>query len=247
VRIRREAQIQDYVSDFYEEQRYQLPYARLYHDWLSQKILSSVVCKGRILDDGCGTGILSEALQEPGIELIGLDISRKMLMNASKRMKMLTMGDSECLPFTDSAFDLVIGRSLLHHLSDPAKGVREIHRVLRTNGEMVVVDTNRSLISALPRALAKRGEHFSDEHKNMSQSELLSIISRYFRIDNVYHFGFLAYPIAFPDIVKMGKCIPFAKSLTKVLIKIDELFARIPLIRTQSWGVMIKSTKPKAY
>ena len=119
---RTEIDTQDHVSDFYEEQRYKRPYARIYHDWWTQKMLSFVSCKGRVLDNGCGTGILSEAMPREGIELIGLDISHNMLQHASKRIERLVLGDSQRLPFADGAFDLVVGRSLLHHLPDPAKG-----------------------------------------------------------------------------------------------------------------------------
>lgn len=242
-----EVDTQDNVCRFYEELRYKKPYSRVYHDWWIQKMLSFVSCKGRVLDNGCGTGILSEAMSGEGIELIGLDISRNMLRHASGRIERLVLGDSQRLPFADGAFDLVVGRSLIHHLPDPAKGVAEIHRVLRGNGEMVVVDTNNSLISSIPRAVAKGGEHFSDDHKNMALPQLFRHINRYFHIDIVYHFGYLAYPIGFPDIVDMGKYIPRAVPFTKVLIKIDELLARIPMLRTQSWGVMIKSTKTEVF
>ncbi|MCK4782639.1 MAG: class I SAM-dependent methyltransferase, partial [Desulfobacteraceae bacterium] len=170
---RDEISTQDYVSGCYEEQRYQLPYARLYHNWWTQKMLSFVSCKGTVLDNGCGTGILSEAMPNGEIELIGVDISQNMLQHARKRIKRLVLGDSQCLPFADATFDLIVGRSLLHHLPDSAQGVKEMHRVLRSGGEIVVVDTNSSLISTLPRALAKRGAHFSDDHKNMPKSELL--------------------------------------------------------------------------
>ena len=240
---RTEIDTQDYISDFYEEQRYKRPYARIYHDWWMQKMLSFVSCKGCILDNGCGTGILSEAMPREGIKLIGLDISHNMLQYASKRIERLVLGDSQRLPFADGAFDLVVGRSLLHHLPDPAKGVAEIHRVLRGGGEMVMVDTNSSLISTIPRAVAKGGEHFSDDHKNMALPKLVSTIKQYFHIDNVYHFGYFAYPIGFPDIADIGRYIPFAPRLTRKFIKVDEWISRIPWLRKQSWGVMIKSTK----
>ena len=206
-------------------------------------MLSFVSCKGRVLDNGCGTGILSEAMPREGIELIGLDISHNMLQHASKRIERLVLGDSQRLPFADGAFDLVVGRSLLHHLPDPAKGVAEISRVLCTGGEMVVVDTHKSLISAVPRAIAKKSKHFSDEHRNMSIADLTNIIRQHFQIDIIYYFGYLAYPIGFPDIADIGRYIPFAPRLTRKFIKVDEWISRIPWLRKQSWGVMIKSTK----
>jgi len=240
---RTEIDTQNYVSEFYEEQRYQLPYARLYHDWWTQRMLSFTSCQGRILDNGCGTGILFETLADKEVEVVGLDISHNMIKHAKSRCSKLVLGDSQRLPFADGTFDVVVGRSLLHHLPDPTQGVAEISRVLCGGGEMVVVDTHRSLISAVPRAIAKKGKHFSDDHMNMSLSDLTRIIGQYFQIDKIYYFGYLAYPIGFPDIIDIGKYIPSADHLTRLLIKVDEWISLIPWLRTQSWGVMIKSTK----
>ncbi len=206
-------------------------------------MLSFVSCRGRILDNGCGTGILCEALLGKELEVVGVDISFKMLVYARKRMQRLVLGDSQRLPFADGAFDLIVGRSLLHHLHNPAHGVAEMARILRAGGEMLVVDTHRSLISAIPRLMANRGKHFSEDHKNMALLELVRIIGRHFIIDTIHCFGYLAYPIGFPDIIDIGKYLPFAVPMTKILIKIDELIAHIPLLKTQSWGVMIKATK----
>jgi ubiquinone/menaquinone biosynthesis C-methylase UbiE len=234
---------QDFVSIFYEENRYSKKYSRCYHDWWNKKMLSFVSLKGRILDNGCGTGILFETISEKTKSIIGIDISYKMLDYAKQRTSNLILGDSQYLPFQDGSFDLVIGRSLLHHIPDPYLGLKEMARVLKRNGEIVIVDTNKSILSILPRYLANKGEHFSDDHKNMHINHLKKIISDYFNIEKVYYFGYLAYPIGFPDIFDIGKYIPYPTVFTKFLIKLDSVISNIPIIRTQSWGIMIKGTK----
>jgi hypothetical protein len=73
--------------------------------------------------------------------------------------------------------------------------------------------------------------------------QLVSLLEKFFRIDKIYHFGYLAYPLGFPDIIDIGKYFSFAVTLTRILIKVDEWIAKMPFIRTQSWGIMIKGTK----
>jgi len=237
-----EASTQNYVSEFYEERRYQKTYSRCYHDWWNQKMLSLVSVAGRILDNGCGTGILFEYLLK-GKAAFGMDISPNMLKFAQQRWEKLILGDSQELPFKDGSFDLIVGRSLLHHLPKPRRGVAEMARVLRDEGEVVVADTNRSILSSIPRAIAKKGEHFSDDHQNLHRAQLVALLEEFFIIDHICHFGYFAYPLGFPDLIDLGKFLPYPVAVTKTLIKVDEWISKIPLIRTQSWGIIIKGTK----
>lgn len=235
--------VQNYVSQFHENQRYQISYAHCYHSWWTKKMLSFLSLKGNILDNGCGTGILIKSLNKKKFNIVGVDRSYNMIKYAKYHSKRFVLGDSQQLPFQDAIFDIIVGRSLLHHLSDLSSGVAEMARLLKVNGEIILTDTNNSLLSILPRTLAYRRKHFSDDHRNMVISELTHIIEEYFRIDIIYYFGYLAYPIGFPDIIDIGKYLPYAEPLTKLLIKVDECISLIPWIKTQSWGVMIKATK----
>jgi ubiquinone/menaquinone biosynthesis C-methylase UbiE len=238
-----EIDIQNYVSQFYEESRYQKDYSLLYHKWWNKKMLSFVSVNGKVLDNGCGTGIMGSTLSDAPELLVGLDISINMLKYAKCRLDKIVHGDSQKLPFQDNSFNVVIGRSLLHHLPDPFQGLKEMARVLKNNGEMIIVDTNNSILSHVPRIIANKGKHFSDDHKNMSHKELIHMIQQLFIVETVYFFGYLAYPIGFPDVFDIGKYLPSPIHNTKTLIKIDELISRIPLLRTQSWGIMIKGIK----
>jgi ubiquinone/menaquinone biosynthesis C-methylase UbiE len=237
-----EVDVQDFVADFHDQYRYRKDYSRYYYDYINNKMLSFVSVEGRILDNGCGTGILLETLGERGV-VVGFDISFNMLKHARRGSDLIVLGDSQILPFQDGCFELVIGRSLLHHLPDPLKGVEEMARVLKTNGEMIVVDTNHSLLSAVPRHFAKKGKHFSDEHKNMRIKELTQIIEESFIVEHVYYFGYLAYPLSFPDIIDIGRYLPWPVKVTKLLTKLDSAISGLPIVRKQSWGVMIKGTK----
>jgi SAM-dependent methyltransferase len=238
-----EISTQELAAGFYEGARYRAGHARWYHDWWTREMLSRVSVRGRVLDDGCGTGILLESIPAGTCTVVGIDISRAMLKHAGPKGGRLVLGDSQRLPFADGCFDLVIGRSLLHHLPDPALGISEMARVLRPGGEMIVVDTNASLLSLVPRALAGRSDHFSRDHKNLRAEKLVRTIRESFHVDDVVYFGYLAYPMGFPDIVDLGRVVPWPGAVTKILTRIDGWIARVPLLRTQSWGVMIKGTR----
>lgn len=237
-----EIKVQDKVADFYEELRYKRPYSKRYHAWWTDIMLSLIRTDGLILDNGCGIGLLAERL--PQAYLIGLDASRGMLSKAKERMSKLVLGDSQALPFENGTFDAVFCRSILHHLSDPALGVAEIHRVLKRGGEAIFAETNSSILSELPRKLINKSDHFSEEHKNFHRKELLRLINSRLRVEKVQFFGHIAYPLlGFPDLFDLFKYFPLKRLFETLLMGFDELVSHIPGLRTQSWGIIVKARK----
>ena len=237
-----EVAVQDAVASCYEEARYKNPWSRRYHAWWTQLMIRHIDRAGRILDNGCGTGELSEALPDEWIT--GIDVSSEMVRIAGRKYWRTLIGDSQTLPFTDASFDVVIARSLLHHLPNPAQGLAEMARVLRPGGEVVAVDTNRSLLSVLPRVLAGRTRHFSSEHKNFNARELVALFNAHFTVKAVRFFGYAGYPIlGFPDLIDCFKYFPAKELCYRVLMGVDETLARVPLVRSQAWAVLIKARK----
>lgn len=237
-----EIAVQDRVACEYEQKRYRDPYARRYHDWWTDRMLAHVRTEGRFLDNGCGIGLLFDKVS-PG-RIVGLDISSEMLSYAARYSDQLILGNSQQLPLKDESFDVVFCRSLLHHLPEPQLAVKEIYRVLRPKGQAVFADTNRSLLSALPRMIANLGQHFSQEHKNLNRRAIERLLKPYFEIEDIKYFGYLAYPLlGFPDILKLFKYVPFKSIAEPALMLIDNVLSKIPVIRTQSWGILVKAVK----
>jgi len=105
-----------------------------------------------ILDVATGTGDFAiEALKLNPEKIIGVDISEGMLEVGRKKMKSnghdgiieLTYGDSENLPFEENKFDAVIVAFGVRNFENLEKGLKEIHRVLRPNGRMVVLEFSK--------------------------------------------------------------------------------------------------------
>jgi ubiquinone/menaquinone biosynthesis C-methylase UbiE len=241
---RKEQETQDYAAKYYEEQRYTKGYSVKYQNWWSKKMIDLVGPNGKILDVGCGTGYFAEKFLSK-YDVMGVDISEEMIRYAQTRMKKAVQGDAQNMPFPDNTFDVVIARSLLHHLPDPKQGAKEIKRVLKNGGRVIFADTHNSFLSDLPRKIMyKKNKHFSDEHKNFKEEELIKIIGSELTIIKKYYFGYIAYPLmGFPDVLDVFKYFPLKKILITALIKFDELMSKIPVIKKQSFGIMILAEK----
>uniref|UniRef100_UPI00260F1721 class I SAM-dependent methyltransferase n=1 Tax=Pelagibius sp. TaxID=1931238 RepID=UPI00260F1721 len=175
---------------------------------------------------------------------VGLDISSAMLESAAKHSDRLIQGNSQNLPFADGTFDLAFCRSLLHHLPEPEKAVEEMHRVLRPGGELVLVDPNTSILSWLPRKLFYHGDHFSDDHENMSRAILEDLLEGKFVVEKCQYFGYLGYPLfGFPDLVDFSKWIPLKSVTYPAIMAFDGVLSAIPLVRAIGWAILIKARR----
>ena len=97
----------------------------------------------RVLDLGCGPGDGTQRIAATGAIAIGLDYSEGMLAKARKvdgNGGRLTRGDAGRLPFRDGAFDKVVCTNSFHHYPDHFKALKEMRRVLRPGGTLVLVD-----------------------------------------------------------------------------------------------------------
>lgn len=96
----------------------------------------------RILDLAAGTGTSSEALRQRGAEVLACDFSLGMLQVGRQRLPHLPFvaGDGMALPFADDAFDAATISFGLRNIHDPVAGLRELRRVTRPGGVLVVCE-----------------------------------------------------------------------------------------------------------
>jgi len=99
----------------------------------------------RVLDVGCGTGVLLERLSaaNPGTQFAGVDAVPEMLAMAGQRLPssiVLREGWAEQLPFAGEEFDVVVSCNMFHYIHEPFAALREMGRVLRPGGRIVITD-----------------------------------------------------------------------------------------------------------
>lgn len=99
----------------------------------------------RVLDIGCGTGALLQALRQryPQLELTGIDTSAEMLAVAATKLGhgvRLCLASAQQLPACDDAFDVVICTSALHYFRDPIHALAEMRRAVRSQGLVAITD-----------------------------------------------------------------------------------------------------------
>ncbi|KPL11309.1 hypothetical protein AMJ85_03910 [candidate division BRC1 bacterium SM23_51] len=91
-----------------------------------------------VLDVGCGTGLVLEGLR-PYARPVGIDFSRLAMGYCVKRgIERLVCGRVETLPFGDQTFDLLLALDLLEHIDDDAALLRELWRVCRPGGHVLI-------------------------------------------------------------------------------------------------------------
>jgi len=110
----------------------------------------------RILEVGVGTG-LNLSLYQPGTDVTGIDFSSEMLDRAEARVAReglrprLFQMDAADLRFSDGSFDIVYAPYLISVVPDPVKVLREMRRVCRPGGRLVVLNHFRSAHPLLSR------------------------------------------------------------------------------------------------
>lgn len=113
----------------------------------------------RILDVGCGDGMLAAVLAGRGAEVIGLDADEVMLAAARARVQAAEVdvcfmhGDALALPFPDKTFDRVTASTLLCLVGDSARALSEMARVLKPGGRLVLGDLGAWSLWAFVRRL----------------------------------------------------------------------------------------------
>ena len=101
---------------------------------------------GRALEIGAGTGFFALNLRQAGVldEVYVTDISPGMVEAAKRNAERLGFtiegrtADAERLPYEDGMFDIVVGHAVIHHLPDVEQAFREMLRVLRPGGRVVI-------------------------------------------------------------------------------------------------------------
>lgn len=198
----------------------------------------------RVLEYGCGPGSLAFYLARRGARVTGIDISEIAMRRA--RAKAFREGlrgisfpvmNAEELGFRASAFDMICGTAILHHL-DLQTCFRELARTLKPTGKAVFIEPmgHNPLIN-LYRRLTPRLRTVDEHPLVMSDLELArrhfgSVETRFFHL-----FALLA--VAFRRRRVFGPLLGFLERLDR------RLFASMPFARRWAWTCVVILTDPR--
>jgi ubiquinone/menaquinone biosynthesis C-methylase UbiE len=168
-----------------------------------------------ILDIGCGSGADAEFFSEKTAKVLGLDLKVAPSWSQARKDNMeFLIADGLNLPLVDNTFDIVFEKDALHHIarSGHAQALREMVRVTKVGGKIIVVEANRyEPIAYLHMVLIKRHDHFPKKHL---KEEIASISSD----ANIRSVQSRVWPI------KTGRVL-------RMIHVAEDLLERIPLVR----------------
>ena len=136
---------------------------------------------GNVLEVAVGTG-KNLRYYPPGCRIIALDVSREMLNVARQRAAKLSMdvsfslADAAALPFSDKSFDTVVSSVTTCTFSEPVSALREMARVCKTEGRVLLLEHGRSDREWLGRWQDRREDSFAKQlgcHWNREPLELV--------------------------------------------------------------------------
>ncbi|MCL2675943.1 MAG: class I SAM-dependent methyltransferase [Firmicutes bacterium] len=139
--------------------------------------LCDVADGDKVLDVGCGSGTLINAIrQKGGIEAYGVDISPKMIEECRARYKGITfdVSSGERLEFGDGEFSTVTICCVLHHLNKAQNFIIEAHRILKTGGVLIIGEPwfpwgLRHITDWIFTPLIRAGDNKIFSHKRLKQ------------------------------------------------------------------------------
>ncbi|HEX5411893.1 MAG TPA: class I SAM-dependent methyltransferase [Terriglobia bacterium] len=169
---------------------------------------------GLLLDVGCGPGniVLKIARRCPKLLVVGLDRSRNMVETARRGSAELKLearasfqqANAGHLPFAGGAFDFVLSNSVLHHLSDPATVLREMLRVTKPHGAILLRDLRRPSRLSYPWHVRWYGRHYSGIMKRLFEDSVRAAYTPEELIDLLGSSGIAEAQIFFHERSHMG-------------------------------------------
>ena len=176
-----------------------MPQMRLLR-WFVARRASGLTPRGKVVDLGCGPGLLAIELarRAPELHVTGIDLSDEMLAQAeelaltSQQAERVVFGRGDVLhlPFAEGSLDLAVSTLSLHHWAEPVAVLDEIARVLSAGGSFLIFDLRRDMIApcwlllwcvtrwAVPGALRRVNEPLSSRDAAYTASEAMQIAAR---------------------------------------------------------------------
>jgi SAM-dependent methyltransferase len=137
-------------------------YASNFRRWMAAE-LKGLPANAPILEVGCGDGSFTKELVKYSPDVTAIDISGTQIAENTIRFPGITFRQhdvSEPFPFADGAFEAIWCSEVLEHLFDPAFALREMYRIMKPGGRLLVTVPYHGRFKNILIALFKWNEHF---------------------------------------------------------------------------------------
>lgn len=247
---------QDEVGGRLQEQAYARAGTREVLDRQHARIaaLLAPAPRARILDLGCGVGhLLGWLARRAPARYDGLDLSpaSARAARAATRGPGIVVGDAAHLPFRDAVYDHVVCNGSAHHLPDLGAALREIRRVLRPGGQLVLHEPVDSPVTGALRHTLFRWSPWespadlAQKHGFTRGAVVEALRATGFADVAVTAHDFLAYPLS-----GMYMSLPWSRSrrVMRALLglerRLDAVAPLRPLWRALAWRVCFTAHRP---
>lgn len=145
------------------------------------------VAEKTVLDIACGTGYGSRELcLGAARRVVGVDISDEAIDYACMQYRNIEfrVGDISKIDFPENSFDVITCFETIEHVEDHKVSLKELKRVLRLNGVLLISSPNRKVVSPSRSRTDSPANQF--HIKEFDTREFISILSNYFVVEKVY-------------------------------------------------------------
>lgn len=137
-------------------------YAGNFRRWMAAE-LSGLPPLSHVLEVGCGDASFTQELVKYAPDVTAIDISASQIAENAARLGGITFLQhdvAERFPFADNSFEAIWCSEVLEHLFDPAFALREMHRIMKPGGRLLVTVPYHGRFKDVLIALFKWDEHF---------------------------------------------------------------------------------------
>lgn len=152
----------------------------------------------RVLDLGCGTGWFSKRAAESGADVYSIDVGINLFKKVSEKCdSKKIVSDGAFLSIKDCVFDYIIASEVIEHAASPKLLLNEMHRVLKTNGTLILTVPNSFWHFTIAVARVLKIRKYDGYENWVGYYELQKWLKELrFSVENM--FGFHLFPFVLP-------------------------------------------------
>lgn len=187
-------------------------------------LIGDEIKEKKVLDIGCGDGVLSYLLAKAGANVIGIDVSKEALEFAKEKCKNLKSlkfleASAYKVPFGNKSFDYVVSSDVIEHLKYPEKMISEIKRIWNKKGKVIITTPIKLTEKPLDRM----------HYQEFFEEEIKELLKQYFEDINIVK----SHPLFWMEF--QNKTF-FGRPINKILLNVlNLLFGFNPFKKREGW------------